>query len=124
MSDKVTMTPPQTATAAESEPSQAQAAAPVEAVAVRATAVTQTPVAANAAPTKRISDWVQVQLTDAGREFAGPSGVIHVANGHMQYTFKGTASTRVLRYAEWGKVLSKETFNGQPIFELVPDSAK
>jgi hypothetical protein len=69
-------------------------------------------------PAKWPSDWVQVRLSEAGLAFAGASGVVTVANTHMRYTFEGTKPTRVLRYAEWGKLLSKETINGQPMFEL------
>ncbi len=119
-----TSTPPQdTANAAPSAP-EAQGAAAAPPAASKPTPAAKAPVVAVPAQAKPTSDWVQVQLTDAGRTFAGPSGVVHIANGHMQYSFKGTSAPRALRFAEWGKVLSQETINGQPLFELVPDSAK
>ncbi len=78
----------------------------------------QTPVETVQSPAKWPSDWVQVRLSEAGLAFAGDSATVNVANTHMHYTFQGTTPTRVLRYAEWDKLLSKETINGQPMFEL------
>jgi hypothetical protein len=65
------------------------------------------------------SDFVNVRLSDAGRNFAGPNGTVRIANAHMNYKFNGDQPQRVLT-SEWSKVFSAEKYDGNPIFELVP----
>lgn len=66
------------------------------------------------------SDFVNVRLTDAGREFAGPNGSVRIANAHMSYQFSGDTPQRVLT-SEWTKIFSTEKCQGVALmFEIVP----
>lgn len=65
------------------------------------------------------SDFVEIQLSPAGVTFAGKGGVVQIANGHFSYKITATKPVRVLT-SEWSRTLSRESFNGQPIFELTP----
>ncbi len=75
------------------------------------------------------SDFVFVQLTQAGTELAG-GHPLTVSNGKRSFTFmppKGEAAAvplRVEKSYEWNGVLSKQhTPLGLPMFELVADPA-
>jgi hypothetical protein len=63
------------------------------------------------------SDFVQIQLTPAGAEFAGKA--LQITNGHFAYKFTPGASVKVLT-SEWANVLSKKRVKGLLIFEEVP----
>jgi hypothetical protein len=67
--------------------------------------------------TTAVSDFVNVQLTAAGVQIAGASGSIQVTAQRLSYKFTPGLTTRVLT-SEWTKVLSKETLQGQTLFEL------
>jgi hypothetical protein len=67
-----------------------------------------------------ISDFVSIQLSAAGIEFAGPGKVVQVSNGHFSYKLSPGESVRVLT-SEWRKALMRETWMGEPIFEVVPE---
>jgi hypothetical protein len=61
------------------------------------------------------SDFLNVRLSQDAIE-AGLTSV-RVANAHFHYEFAADKPTRVLT-SEWSRVLSKETFDGKPIFEI------
>ena len=65
------------------------------------------------------SDFVNVQLSATGVAMAGKNGSLQLNTAHLSYTFKPGSSTRVLT-SEWAKVLSRELYQGQPIFEPAP----
>jgi hypothetical protein len=68
------------------------------------------------------SDFVDVQLSAAGVAMVGADGSLQITNAHLSYKFTPGASTRVLT-SEWSRVLSKELFRGEPIFEIAPAEA-
>lgn len=68
------------------------------------------------------SDFVNVRLSAAGRAFAGENGTVRIANAHMTYKFSGNKPQRVLT-SEWSKILSAESYQGSPMFEIVPTAA-
>lgn len=70
------------------------------------------------------SDFVNVQLSAAGVEFAGGSDTasVRISNGRFSYAFSRKTSTRVLT-SEWQKVLSLRKSNGVPILEVATDQA-
>jgi hypothetical protein len=68
------------------------------------------------------SDFVDVQLSAAGVAMVGADGALQIANAHLSYKFTPGTVTRVLT-SEWSKVLSRETFGGDPIFEPAPAAA-
>lgn len=74
--------------------------------------------------TQNASDFVDVQLTPAGEEFAGPSGVLRFSNSRFEYTFTKGQTTRVVIPYEWSHVLSKMLFKGQPVFAAAPAAVK
>lgn len=67
--------------------------------------------------TQAKSDFVNVQLSAAGVAFAGAVKQVRISNGHFSYTFTAGTAVRVLT-SEWSRVLSRERYQGQPIFEL------
>jgi sulfur relay (sulfurtransferase) DsrC/TusE family protein len=67
--------------------------------------------------TQKPSDFVEVQLTADGAKVAP----VRITNGHFVYKFKPGATQRVLT-SEWSKIISKEKWQGKPLFELVPDA--
>jgi hypothetical protein len=69
--------------------------------------------------TTAASDFVQVQLSAAGLNYAGSSATVRIANGHFSYVFTGSNPVRVLS-SEWRRVLSLKQYQGQPIFEIAP----
>jgi len=68
------------------------------------------------------SDFVDVQLSAAGVAMVGADGALQITNAHLSYKFTPGTVTRVLT-SEWSKVLSRETFGGDPIFEPAPAAA-
>lgn len=68
---------------------------------------------------KATPDFVDIQLSPAGASFAGKGGVVQISNGRFSYKVASGKPVRVL-ISEWSRTLSKETFNGQPIFQLTP----
>lgn len=67
------------------------------------------------------SDFVEIELSAAGVEFAGSGGVVRVTTQHFSYQVKAGAPVRVLT-SEWSRVLSKESYQGQPIFCVADDA--
>ncbi len=67
-------------------------------------------------------DFVKVRLSAAGEKLAD-GGPLTIANARSHFTFKAGEVQEVTRAYEWRAFLSQETFNGEPIFELVDDSA-
>lgn len=66
------------------------------------------------------SDFVDVQLTEAGVAFAGGS-TLRINVGRRAFAFEPGAPLRVERSYEWGGVLSRQfTPVGEPTFELAP----
>jgi len=63
------------------------------------------------------SDFVEIDLSPAGVTFAGKGGVVKISNGHFSYAVASGKTVRVLT-SEWSRVLSKETYAGQPIFQV------
>jgi hypothetical protein len=63
------------------------------------------------------SDFLDIELSPAGLLMAGASGAIRITNRHFNYQLKAGATARVLT-SEWAKVLSKQLYQGQPIFKL------
>lgn len=66
---------------------------------------------------QKASDFVQVQLTDAGAKL----GAVTVSNAHMSYRFTAGQPVRVLT-SEWRRVLSRERLKGEALFEIAPDA--
>jgi uncharacterized protein YfiM (DUF2279 family) len=63
------------------------------------------------------SDFVQAQLSAAGIAMAGSAGVVQINTAHFSYKFSAGVAVKVLT-SEWSRVLAKELYQGQPIFEL------
>lgn len=64
-------------------------------------------------------DFVQIRLSEAGREHAGSGETLRVATMHMHYVFVGEEPVEVLR-SEW-KVLQHDCdAEGQALLEEVP----
>lgn len=64
------------------------------------------------------SDFVQVELSAAGVEFAGKGGIVRITAAHFDYTFSaGKPSVRVLT-SEWSRSLSKRAWQGNPILQI------
>jgi hypothetical protein len=63
-------------------------------------------------------DFVQVKLSAAGEEMAGSGGTLSISKGRRSFTFKAGVVQRIERSWEWNMVLSGETFQGSPIFEI------
>ena len=72
--------------------------------------------------TRRSSDFVEVQLSAAGLEFAGGCD-LRIATLHMHYTFQPGIPVRVLT-SEWSRVLERESWKGQALFELAAEAAE
>ncbi|MDR3797963.1 MAG: hypothetical protein P4K93_07410 [Terracidiphilus sp.] len=68
------------------------------------------------------SDFINVQLSAAGVAMAGKNGALQVNTAHLSYSFTPGSPTRVLT-SEWAKVLSRELYQGKPIFEPAPAEA-
>jgi hypothetical protein len=65
-------------------------------------------------------DFVNVQLTDFGKEFAS-GGPLQVHAGNHSFCFAPDEVKMVTRAFEWERVLKTEHVNGHPLFEIVPD---
>ncbi len=68
------------------------------------------------------TDFVELQLSEAGLAMAGKGGVLQIATARLVYKFTAGSTTRVLT-SEWSRVLSREMYQGQPIFEVAPAAA-
>jgi hypothetical protein len=71
-------------------------------------------------PRKR-PDFATIQLSEAGRRMAGDHGVIRWANSRRHFEFKAGEPQEVERSFEWNALLRNEQFEGESIFEEVPD---
>jgi hypothetical protein len=67
-------------------------------------------------------DFVEVQLTEHGKEVCG-AGELHVIAGPHQFTFKRDERQRVTKAFDWTKVLSHQQRDGQLLFEIVTEPA-
>lgn len=65
-------------------------------------------------------DFVNVRLTEFGKERAAGSRVQVHAGNHSFY-FQPDEVQRVTRAFDWERVLKNEHFNGHPLFEVIPD---
>lgn len=65
------------------------------------------------------TDFVDVQLSDAGVAQVGQAGALRITVGPMSYLFTPGQRVRVLS-SEWSKVLSREKRKGQTLFVLSP----
>jgi hypothetical protein len=65
-------------------------------------------------------DFVNVRLTELGRQQAG-SGRLQVHAGNHSFYFTPDEVKMVTRAFEWERVLKTEHVNGHPLFEIVPD---
>jgi hypothetical protein len=63
------------------------------------------------------SDFVQIQLTAAGAQFAAKG--LQIANGRFTYKFTPGVPVKVLT-SEWAKALSRKRIQGKLLFEEVP----
>lgn len=69
------------------------------------------------------SDFVQVQLTQAGSALAG-EGTLRVSNGRRSYVFTSGESVEVERSYEWNAWLSRHTApDGTVLFEIAAAAA-
>jgi len=69
-------------------------------------------------------DFVQVQLTAAGKAFAG-AHPLTISNGRRSFTFQGTGQVKVELSYEWKAFLCKQVVNsnGEAMFEIAPSPA-
>lgn len=67
-------------------------------------------------------DFVKIKLSASGERFAA-GAPLGIANRHCQYTFTAGEAVEVTRAYEWESFLSKESVNGEPMFEVVTDQA-
>jgi hypothetical protein len=65
-------------------------------------------------------DFVNVQLTDFGKERAG-NAPLQVHEGNHSFIFQPGEVKMVTRAFDWGRVLQNQHFNGHPLFEIVPE---
>ncbi|ABF42417.1 hypothetical protein Acid345_3416 [Candidatus Koribacter versatilis Ellin345] len=63
-------------------------------------------------------DYVYVRLTAKGEELAGPHE-LRLAGGSYHFAFKAGEAQKVTRAYDWNVVLSKEKYDGEPLFEVV-----
>jgi len=68
-------------------------------------------------------DFVQVRLTEAGRELCG-EGTYRVIRGHHDFEFRRDEIQRVTKAFDWHKVLATEIRDGKPMFEIVEPTAE
>jgi len=69
--------------------------------------------------TRRRDDFVQVQLTAAGKRLAGEHGIVRFANGRIHHEFRAGEAKEVYRGFDWNMVLQYECFEGEPILEMI-----
>ena len=69
------------------------------------------------------SDFVQVQMSEAGIAFAGTGGTIRVENSRSHFVFTAGKPLRVVKSYEWGYLATQKNADGKPLFELVPAAA-
>jgi hypothetical protein len=65
-------------------------------------------------------DFVNVRLTEFGRQQAG-SGRVQVHAGNHSFDFAPDDVKMVTRAFEWERVLKTEHVNGHALFEIVPE---
>jgi hypothetical protein len=68
-------------------------------------------------------DFVNVQLTDFGKERAG-NAPFQVHEGNHSFIFHPGEVKMVTRAFDWGRVLQNQHFNGHPLFEIVDEHAE
>ena len=66
-------------------------------------------------------DFVNVRLTEFGKERAAGARIQVHAGNHSFYFEPGEVQL-VTRAFDWNRVLKNEHFNGNPLFEIVPDA--
>jgi hypothetical protein len=62
------------------------------------------------------SDFLDIELSAAGLQMGGEGGAIRITTRNFSYQVKAGSTVRVLT-SEWFNVLSKENYQGQPIFQ-------
>lgn len=68
-------------------------------------------------------DFVNVRLTEFGRQQAG-TGPLQVHAGNHSFYFEPGEVKMVTRAFEWERVLKNEHINGHPLFEIAPEAAE
>lgn len=66
-------------------------------------------------------DFVMIRLADAGVRMAGEAGTLGWANARRHFHFKAGEAIEVERSYEWNVVLKHRLYQGEPMFEEVPD---
>jgi hypothetical protein len=66
------------------------------------------------------NDWVEVRLSEFGREYAG-DGPVRVHEGPHEFVFKPGETQRVTRAFDWERILKPLAIGGRALFEIVPD---
>jgi len=67
------------------------------------------------------SDFVQVRLTELGTKLA-EGNCVRVHSGPHDFVFKPGEIQRVTRAFDWERVLQNQLIDGQPLFELAPET--
>jgi hypothetical protein len=66
-------------------------------------------------------DFVMIRLAPAGIRMAGEARTLGWANGRRHFHFVAGEKQEVERSYEWNHILRHETFEGEPMFEEVPE---
>lgn len=69
-------------------------------------------------------DFAMVQLSTAGARMAGEAGTVGWANGRRHFHFVAGEPQEVERSFEWNHLLRHERFEGEPMFEEVPEEVE
>jgi hypothetical protein len=69
-------------------------------------------------------DFIVVRLSPAGVRMAGDAGTVGWANGRRHFHFVAGEPQEVERSYDWYHLLRHETFQGEPMFEEMPEDAE
>jgi hypothetical protein len=65
-------------------------------------------------------DFITIQLSAAGVEFAGAGGVVAIRNSRREFEFHAGQPQKVLRAYEWSHILSPMMVGADPMFDVAP----